>query len=435
MGVSMDIGIVNGRVYLDDRFVEENVYIKNGRIEAVTKGFLPCKEEIDAMGKLVLPGFIDPHVHFQLKVGANTSKDDFYTGSMQGALGGVTTFIDFLDPAKSVKDFDGAYVNRRKQAELSVTDYSFHTTIANPVDEPAVMLKAGLQAGIPSLKLFTTYSNTDRRTYDNYIDGLLKESKEFGSRIVIHAENDHLINSKEDILIKDHETARPVLSERTEVIKLAEMAKERDGLLYIVHVSAGSSAKLLTENYRKELAGGNIILESCPHYFLLNSERYEEEKGYLYTMTPPLRASKEQKLIKEYLDAFQVIATDHCPFDISLKKKEYTSQIPMGVGGIRYSFSTMFTEFGEKIIPKFTKGPAMAYGLYPKKGNLFPGADGDVVLFDDSIEEMIQDTESIYDGTTVRAKVTDVFLRGQYIVKEGSFLGGRGEFVKRQLGQ
>lgn len=429
----MDLGIINGRIYMDGHFTEENIYIKNGKIDAVTKSYLPCQEEFDAGGAKVLPGFIDPHVHFHLRVGKNTSKDDFYTGSVKGALGGVTTYIDFLDPVRGSGEFEKAFSGRMELASLSATDYSFHTTVANPEEDAVPLLREGIRAGLPSLKLFTTYSDTDRRTYDRDIDELLRASRELKGRIVIHAENDTLINNGKHILIKDHEKARPVLSERTEILKLAEMAKERDGLLYIVHVSAGSSVKLLADNYREELGRGTILLESCPHYFFFDSSHYGREDGGLYTMTPPLREEKEMLLLRQYLDFLTVIGTDHCPFDLSLKKESYTSLIPMGVGGIRYSFLTMHDAFGDRVISKFTEGPAKAYGLYPRKGTLLPGADGDIVILREDGERSIDDPESIYHERKVKESISHVFLRGEPIVRNGIFLGGKGKFLRREL--
>lgn len=429
----MELGIVNGLVYLDGQFREENIYIKNGRIEAVTKSYLPCEEEFDAEGARILPGFIDPHVHFHLKVGKNTSKEDFYTGSVLGALGGVTTYIDFLDPIQSSTEFEKAFRERMELAAFSATDYSFHTTIAAPREDAANLLKAGIKAGLPSLKLFTTYSDTDRRTYDRDIDRLLQVSSELKGRIVIHAENDTLIDTRKDILVKDHEKSRPVLSERTEILKLAEMAREREGQLYIVHVSAGSSVRLLAQNYQEELKKGRILLESCPHYFFFHSGYYEKEDGYLYTMTPPLREEKEMLLLREQVDSLTAIGTDHCPFDNALKREKYTSQIPMGIGGIQYSFLTMYEAFGEKIIPKFTEGPAKAYGLYPRKGTLLPGADADIVILKGEAEHQIQDEASVYNGNKVKGSVSQVFLRGEQIVRNGKFLGGKGRFLRREL--
>jgi dihydropyrimidinase len=434
----MDLGILNGKLYLNGEFIYANLYCKAGKIDTITNSFLPCEKEYDAAGKLVLPGFIDPHVHFQLSVGANTSKDDFYLGSIKGALGGVTTYIDFLDPVKNTQELKVAFSKRLGLASVSMTDYSFHTTIANPTEEADQLLKAGREMGLPSLKLFTTYSNSDRRTYDGYIDRLLYYSREMESRIVIHAENDDLISTAKEILVRDHEASRPVISERSEVIKLAEMAKERDGLLYIVHISAGSTVESLVRNYSSELKKGTILMESCPHYFLKNSDCYSQEDGHRYTMTPPLRNESERTLLKKYIDEINVIGTDHCPFDMGLKKAQYTSQIPMGVGGIEYSFSNMYTEFGTSIISKYTEAPAKAYGLYPYKGTLLPGADADIVIYDDKVMLQISEEESIYQGRSLKGKVERVFLRGDLIVESGKFLGdqiskGNGIFRKREL--
>ncbi len=419
----MDFGILNGRVYLNGEFIFANLYCKNRKIDTITASFLPCEKEYDADGKLVLPGFIDPHVHFQLSVGANTSKDDFYLGSVKGALGGITTYIDFLDPVKSTQELEAAFAKRLELASVSATDYSFHTTIANPTDEPEKLLRAGRELGMPSLKLFTTYSSSGRRTYDGYIDRLLECSRELESRIVIHAENDDLVSVAADILVKEHEASRPVISERSEVIKLAELAKERDGLLYIVHISAGSTVEALVQHYSPELKNGTILLESCPHYFLKTSDCYLQEDGYRYTMTPPLRGKSEQKLLRDYIDSINVIGTDHCPFDADLKNARYTSQIPMGVGGIEYSFANMFTEFGAAILPKYTQAPAMAYGLYPQKGTLLPGADADIVIYDDRVSTLITEEDSIYQGRQLKGRVEQVFLGGNLIVEKGCYMG------------
>ncbi|MDF2512211.1 MAG: amidohydrolase family protein, partial [Herbinix sp.] len=157
-----------------------------------------------------------------------------------------------------------------------------------------------------------------------------------------------------------------------------------------------------------------------------------------YTMTPPLRNESERTLLKKYIDEINVIGTDHCPFDMGLKKAQYTSQIPMGVGGIEYSFSNMYTEFGTSIISKYTEAPAKAYGLYPYKGTLLPGADADIVIYDDKVMLQISEEESIYQGRSLKGKVERVFLRGDLIVESGKFLGdqiskGNGIFRKREL--
>lgn len=426
-----NLGILNGKVYTDNGFIKTNLYIKDGKIAALSKEKLSCEKVEDAEGLKVLPGFIDPHVHFSLTVAGNTSTDDFETGSINGLLGGVTTYIDFLDPVKKCSEYKKAFDERYELSIKSTSDYAFHGCIANPEDSAENIIREGLKYGISSIKLFTTYSNTDRRTYDNYIYELLKNSKKYNARIVIHSENDNLVDYSNNILIKDHEKSRDTLCETTEVMKLAQMARITDGNLYIVHVSAGTTADLIAREYRKEIENGNIIMESCPHYFLFNSSKYEREDGYLYTMTPPLRPEFDRKLLCDNIDYISTIGTDHCPFTAEMKRHKYTCETPMGIGGIRYSFINMYTLFGDKIIKKFTSNIAKVYNMYPKKGTLLPGADADIVIFDYKAKNIIRDSESLYNGFESTGRIDKVYLGGKLAVDKGKYLGSKGKYIIR----
>ncbi len=428
---SADFGIINGSVYLDGAFINTNLYIKDEKIECMTTERLDCKQEIDAGGLWVLPGFVDPHVHFDLGVGVKKSSDDFYMGSKKAAFGGITTYIDFLDPVKKADQIPEAFQKRMHQAEKSMVDYAFHTTLAGPQDTAENMVKESKKVGITSIKIFTTYADTDRRTKEDYIYELLKESKKEEIKILVHAEKDELISTDQHILVKDHEKSRPVQSEKEEVLCLAKMARETGGNLYIVHVSAGSTVREVAELYVEELKSHQVTLESCPHYFIFDSSIYEEEEGYLYTMTPPLRPSIEKELLKNEINHIQTIGTDHCPADISLKKHTYTSDIFMGVGGVKYSFLNMFTLFGEQILEKFTKEPASAYGLFPEKGSLFVGTDADLVLFDPNAATVVDDRESIYHGMQLKGSIKKVFLRGDIIIEDNQMIEKMGKYIKR----
>ena len=426
-----DLGIINGRVYTENGYINTNVFIKDGRISALSGDKLDCTEYVDADGAKVLPGLIDPHVHFSLTVGENTSTDNFETGSINGLLGGITTYIDFLDPIKRREDFKEAFEKRSELAKNSASDYAFHSCLANPSDGAKEMIREGLKYGNTSIKLFTTYSNTDRRTPDNYIRDLLKCSKMHNVRIVIHSENDDLVDYSKNILIKNHEKSRDTLCETTEVLKLAQMARVTGGNLYIVHVSAGTTADLISREYRKELENGNIIMESCPHYFIFNSSCYNKRSGFLYTMTPPLRPEEDRQLLCENLDYISTIGTDHCPFSEEMKKHKYTSETPMGIGGIKYSFLNMYTLFGDKVIKKFTSNPARAYNMYPKKGTILPGSDADIVIFDDKARGVIKDSESLYNGREIKGKFLKVFLGGKLAVDNGQYVGSEGKYIRR----
>ncbi len=428
----MDLGIVNGNVYFKGDFLNTNLYIKNGIIHTLTSKFLSCKEVYDAKGMMVLPGFIDPHVHLNLKVGENLSEDDFYKGSINAAIGGITTFIDFLDPISEVEQMENEFNNRLALAKDSAIDYGFHLTICNPKSDVKSFMKKSGELGMPTIKVFTTYASSNRQTKDSYIDELLKYSREFSTRILVHAENNDMIKEK-NILVKDYEKARPVISEITEVLKLAEINKYRKGLLYIVHINCGTTVKRLEEIYSKELHS-SLILESAPHYFKFDSSVYSRDEGYLFTMTPPLREEKEREELQKHIHSIDVIATDHCPFDSQLKKRKLTEDIPMGVGGVKYSFLNMYTLFRESIIPKFTETPAKIHGLYPKKGTLLPGSDGDVVIFDPNSNTKINDEKSIYNGEILKGRIEATIFKGQIIVDKGNYLGRvKGNYLKRSL--
>ncbi|MEG1254537.1 amidohydrolase family protein [Clostridium sp.] len=433
-----DLAIINGNIYLNGRFTRGNLYINNGIIESISKGSLPAKEIYDAEGKYVLPGLIDPHVHFNLDIGNNrASSDDFYNGSITAAYGGITTFIDFLDPVKNVKELQKAYINRREEAERSILDYGFHSTIANFKEDEELFINEIKQLGICSIKFFTTYSSTGRKTYLQTIDNLLKISKIYKVMLLAHSENDELIKEGK-FKIYTHEENRPTISEIIEVLTLSEMTKLRDGLMYIVHLSSGETLKKLTESYR-DILNKNIFIESCPQYFYLSKENYETENGFLYTLAPPLRGKDEIKLLKYYIDNVNTIGTDHCPFKSHEKFKETLNLIPMGIGGIEHSFNLMYTLFGERIIDKFTRNPAKLHGLYPKKGILSPGSDGDVVIFDPNTEYTITESHSncdydLYKGIKVRGRIISTILRGRFIIKDGELVSTeKGQYVKRKL--
>ncbi len=408
--------------------------MKSGKIAAISEGFAACRQEYDVAGKMVLPGFIDPHVHFSMDAGKYTTADTFYSGSVAAAMGGVTTFIDFLDCAGSVEHLEQLFQRRRELATSSVVDYSLHASAANPKDTALSMVRKAKELGMPTMKLYTTYVEQGCFSSDAFIDNMLEISKVERIRVLVHAENDGLLN-KGKVLVRDHELSRPALAEISEVVKLAEMANYRDGWLYIVHVSCGTTVARLRENYG-QLLGTNVILESCPHYFSLSSECYIRRNGYLFTMTPPLRSQSESDQLAEQIDRIHTIGSDHCAFHDIDKKHAYTGDIPMGIGGMDHAFALMYQRFGAKIIDKFTKNVAQAHGLYPRKGTLLPGSDADIVVYDPAMMEPIRSRDNVYSpyaGMSVTGKVRDTLCRGNFVVRDGVFLGGQGQYLNRVL--
>ncbi|GAA0779328.1 dihydropyrimidinase [Clostridium subterminale] len=432
-----DLAIINGNIYVEGEFIRGNLYINNGIIKNISKDIFLAKDIYDAKENYVLPGFIDPHVHFQLKVGSDVSADDFYNGSIVAAYGGVTTFIDFLDPVKNIEELERAYVDRKRKAKISVIDYGFHSTIANFQDNEELFIEEIKKRGICSIKFFTTYSSSNRKTDLRTINNLLKISKKHRIMLISHSENEEFIREGK-FPVSVHEENRPTLCETTEVLTLAEMTRNMDGYMYIVHLSSGESLRRIMDLY-KSLVDKNLFIESCPQYFYLSKDNYSLEDGFLYTLTPPLRSLKEIDELRKNIENVSVIGTDHCPFKSYEKERETLDLIPMGIGGIEHSFNLLYTMFGEKIIDKFTKNPAKIHGLYPKKGTLLPGSDADVVIFDPLASHKIKNSHSncdynLYEGIDVQGKVITTISRGKFIIKDEELVCiEKGNYVGREL--
>ncbi len=426
-----DLGIIGGQVYIDGEFTRQNIFVKDGRISGISKYAESSMEFYDAENKKVIPGLIDPHVHFALNAGGKTSADDFYSGSVSAAYGGITTFIDFLDPVSKGKDLSIALNIRKELAKKSVVDYMFHATAANPDGETENLAMEMKNLGLHTIKIFTTYSESGRRTYDREILELLKLSKEYGFTILAHVENDDIVGIKDEQLISSLPEARSEEAEITEAIKLASYVRKTGGELYMVHTSSGRTIRELIKEF-SYLIGERFHIESCPHYFAMEDSRYEDSDGYLYSMIPPLRNSGSVRLLKKYSEFVETIGTDHCPYLESEKAVQRLKDIPMGIGSIENSFSIMHSIIGERAIKKMSLRPAEIFGLYPWKGILAVGSDADITIYDDRKDYEIHGTHSacdynVYEGRKVKAKIESTISRGNFIVKRGAFKGGNGK--------
>ncbi|MBY9000135.1 MAG: amidohydrolase family protein [Candidatus Heimdallarchaeota archaeon] len=434
------LGLINGNVYRDGKFTKENVYIKEQLISNFTPHgeVLKCVKIVDCSNKLVLPGFIDPHVHINLNLGEFRSSDDYESASIAAAFGGITTFIDFLEPINTVDEFEEKLQQKHKEAESSFIDFSFHTTVGNFKDDVEKLVNLSFENGIPSIKLFTTYSESNRRCSYEKISEFIDISSLTGSLILIHSENDEIIlNSKVEDTVASYSDSRPKESEVEEVERLAKLVSELKGRIYIVHVTCGSSIELLQKNY-SELLQNRIFIESCPQYFILNKDVYETEKGKLFLLAPPLRSSEEQEKLKKNIANISTIGTDHAPFSKEEKQRHNSaSKIPKGLGGLEYSFSLMYNLFGASIIPKYTINPAIIHKLYPTKGVIQEGSDADIVIFDPKKKFIIDSGHSNtdyspYEGMNMKGAVESTILRGQFLIEKSKFIGmNKGRFIHR----
>lgn len=431
-----DLGIVNGRAYLDGRLQPLNLYIKDGRITDLTTAFHGAKEEYDARGRMVPPGFIDPHVHFSMQGARWRTADTFATGTAAALFGGVTTIVDFLDCAPDCTGMQAAFARRRAQAAGALCDFSFHASVSNPAENAQALLQTAKKLGLATVKVYTTYKENGSYTSLGGIDRLLACSADEKVRILVHAENDEMLR-KTDVPVAEHGMARPVIAETAEVIQLAELARYRQGLLYIVHISAGTTLQALRESFGGELST-RILTESCPHYFLFDDSAYAGQDACLYTMAPPLRPAAEQRRLRSLFDSVNVIGTDHCTYSSAQKRQALTQDIPMGVGGIECSFRAMYGLFGLQAVEKFTANPSKAHGLYPRKGTLLPGADADLVIFDETAAAPMDGRHSacdysLYEVLAAPGRIDCTLLRGRFAVRDNRLCRSAGEFIPAAL--
>ncbi len=425
-----EIGIVNGRVYLGKEFKVMNVYIKDGKFAEITKEKRACEREIDATKKMVLPGFIDGHVHLSYQDGEFISADDFESGSKTAAYGGVTTFMDFLEPISHEDQFKEAFNKRMKMGEMSAIDYGFHGTVGNFTGDTDKLKKMCKSSGITSIKVYTTYSELDRKCPDDVIYQLLDPEM----MVLAHCEEEAMLKRRW-LAPSTYEKSRPAMAERSAALHLAGLAEKKEGNLYIAHVSAGSTLDMIKLKF-PGLIGKKIFLESCPHYFYLSDVKLNNNDGNLYLTNPPLRDGKELMRLRRSFHLVDTIASDHCPFMIEDKMKyEKAYQVPKGLDGLEYTFPLMFNLFGDQVISKYTSKPAELFGL-KNKGEIRVGKDGDAVIFDNTLSNTIRESHSksdytVYEGLKIRGKITTTISRGQVIMSDDVYYGGKGQYLRR----
>ena len=416
-----DLLIKNGLVFLKGKWVKANLAVLGEKISYIGEKEVEAKEVLDVKGLKVLPGLIDPHVHFELNCGRTTSCDDFYTGSVCAAYGGVTTIVDFLDPTRNAEELEKSYYERIALAKKSLVDYHMHACIREPNGDLEEYVKTVVKLGMRTIKLFTTYSDTHRRTYDKDIKELLRLSKKYNVMITAHIENDELIDLRDEYTYKDLPVSRPSLSETTEALKLAKMVKETGGNFYMVHCSSGETLKALKEQFG-DILGKNFFVESCPQYFVFNNSVLEGENGKLFTFAPPLRSERERQLMTAYYKDVSAIGTDHCAF--MKKEKDYPTLkgFPLGVGGVEHSFSIMYRRFGDEIIEKMSKNTGILQD-FPTKGEIQVGKDADISIFEEIPDYLEKENHgtcdySIYDGILGSGEFKHVLVRGSFVLKD-----------------
>jgi dihydropyrimidinase len=412
---------------------------------------------IDATGMLLMPGGIDVHTHLDMPFGGTTSSDDFETGTKAAAFGGTTTLIDFAIQPKGTRMRDALDTWWGKAEQRASIDYGLHMIVTDLGEAGLEDMDDMVREGVASFKLFMAYPGV-LMVDDATIFQALGRTAKNGALICLHAENGGII----DVMVKRaiaegktapiyHALTRPVAAEAEAVHRAIAMSEISGAPVYIVHLS---SEEALNEVREARDRGVKIFAETCPQYLLLSIEDLARPnfEGAKYVFTPPLREKQNQPKLWEGLkhDHLQVVSTDHCPFcfeDQKILGKDDFTKIPNGGPGVENRLQLLYhhgVNAGQLSVNRFVElvstTPARLFGLYPRKGELAPGSDADIVIWDPNAQiEISAKTHhmrvdySMFEGFRVKGNARTVLSRGEVIVDKGAFLGrtGRGTFLKR----
>jgi dihydropyrimidinase len=411
---------------------------------------------IDASGRLVIPGGIDPHTHMELPFGGTEASDDFRTGTIAAAHGGTTTIIDFAVQYKGQALREGLDTWHAKAEGKAAIDYGFHLIVTDLEDERVPELYKAMDEGVSSFKLFMAYPGVFLAD-DATIFRAMTAAGSRGGLICMHAENGVVINeiikralAEGRTAPKDHALTRPTVAEAEGVHRAIRISEMAESPVYIVHLSCADALNQVREARDRGLPA---FAETCPQYLFLSTEDYGEGfEGAKYVMTPPLREKWNQDELWKGLrtDDLQVISTDHCPFCMKEQKelgRDDFSKIPNGAPGVEHRMSLIY-DGGvvqnrvslNRFVELTSTAAAKMFGLFPRKGTIAVGSDADIVVFDPEREQTISAAThhmnvdySAYEGRRVRGVVETVLSRGRVVVEGGEFKGraGDGRFLKR----
>ena len=456
----MSLLIKNGEIVTASERYTADIWCENEAVTRIDKNITapPGAEVVDAKGKYVFPGFIDPHVHIYLPFMGTFAKETHETASKAALAGGTTTFIEMLCPARADRPLDAFELWLGKAQGHSACDFTFHMGLGRFDQQVETEMREIVKRGVSSFKIFLAYKGafgvTDEELYHT-----LRLAKELGVITTAHCENADLVLELQKKLLAEgktgpeyHYESRPPLVEAEGVHHLMSFAKLLDAPVYIVHTSCEEA---LREALRGKLNGVKVWVETLIQY-LTTDKTYAERpnfEGAKFVMSPPLREKRNQDVMWNGLrdGIVSTLATDHCPFDFATQKKmgekDFT-KIPNGIPSLEDRINVFFT-YGVKrgrldlhrFVDTASTKAAKLFGMFPKKGTIQPGSDADLVVYDPNYrgtisaktQQMIVDYNP-FEGTAIEGRPSVVTVRGQIAVRDGKFVGqpGRGRFLQRE---
>jgi dihydropyrimidinase len=454
----MSVLIKNGHIFTAvDNYVAD-ILVDDGKIRTIGIDLsADDAKTIDATGKYVIPGGIDPHTHLDFPFGGTVSSDDFSTGTIAAAVGGTTSIVDFVVQQRGQALTEALEIWHQKAGGQAAVDYGFHMIIQDLPDTRLPEMDEMVRQGVTSFKMFMAYRGAVM-VDDDTIFKAMARAADNGALICLHAEHGHMI----DVLVQQalaqgntaprfHASTRPPITEAEATHRAIRMAEVAGAPVYFVHLSC---VEALQEVQAARARQNYVYAETCPHYLTLDNSMYDQEgfEGAKYVLTPPLRDKWHQEELWKGLrrNDLQVVSTDHCAFRFSDQKTlgvNDFSKIPNGGPGIENRLSLLYTNGVatglmdlNRLVEIFSTNPAKLFGLFPRKGTIAVGSDADIVVFDPDAETVISAQThhmnidyNLYEGMAVKGVPEVVIANGRVLVEDGEYTGisAGGRFLKR----
>ena len=455
----MSVLIRGGRIVTAADSTIGDVYVEGERVSLIGEQLdVDADIVIDATGKLVLPGAIDPHTHLEMPFGGTVTIDDFTSGQTAAAFGGTTCHVDFAIQSKG-QTFTAALDEwSAKASGKAVIDYGFHIIVTD-LEEGGTLEELGTlpDRGVTSYKMLMAYKGVFL-VDDETLFKVMELAARTGALAMIHGENGEVI----DVLVRRavaegrlepryHALTRPPELEGEATNRAIQIARVAGAPLYVVHVTCKESVDAIRVARAKNW---DVWGETCTQYFFIDDTFLDEPDfgGAKYVFSPPVRDKANQPVLWDAVrtDVLSAISTDHCAFLLDGQKtlgRDDFSKIPNGAPGLEDRLR-MIHHFGvnegritlNRMVELLSTNAARLFGLYPKKGTIAPGSDADIVIFDPNRKKTITAADqhsksdyNLFEGTEVTGDVDTTLIRGTVVVDGGELKvePGFGQFVKR----
>ena len=440
------LAVVGGTVVNDDWHGAATVLIADGRVTRLAAPGDPVPtgaQVVDATGRLVMPGGVDPHTHIDMALGDFTTRDGYREATTAAVWGGTTTVVDFAIPMPGQRPLDAVKARREAAAE-GVCDAALHGCVVEWDDSVPDQLREMAALGVRTVKLFTTYRDVVMADPGTVVE-VMRTLRELGGLAYVHAEANHLVEVDQrraeeagHIHASGHATTRSELAEVTAVNEVLASARSVGAPVYFVHQTTPGAIDAVR---RARSAGVAAYTETCPHYLSLDDGQYAEPSPELYVCCPPLRAREtvEGVAARALAREIDTVGSDHCCYDRSQKQLELSDVrlMPNGMPGVETRLAVVFTELVEqrglpleRFVALTAANPARLNGIFPQKGVIAPGSDADVILVDPGERRTVSAGSlhmatdySPYEGRELAGWASTVIVGGRVLVDEGRFSG------------